>query len=372
MDGEFLPRGRSEESAQKRKRLHDFLDGHGIDALLVSRHENIAWATAGQVDVRIGLPRETGAASLLFTRSGSYYLTTNNEAARLAAEEFGGLDFQPLIQPWYAADPASVARKVAGNGKIGADHPAAGFPVVSMTPLRLALTEWEIERYRWLGENVAKTVTELLSQLKPGMTETAMQALVAEALFARRILPSVLLIATDDRIRTFRHAVSRDGVLQRFCMLNLCARRWGLSVSITRFAHFGAMPSELEEKFAAISRVNASLLHATRAGAISEELFLVAQQAYAAEGFPGEEEMHHQGGATGYWEREWVARPGGTERVLEQQAFAWNPSLQGAKAEDTVILQNGELETLTYTPELPVMKASVNGHTYHSAGVVVI
>lgn len=372
MEGEFLQLGRDEELALKRGRLDGFLDEHGIDALLVSRHENIAWATAGQVDVRIGLPRETGAASLLFTRGGNYYLTTNNEAARLAAEEFASLDFQPLIQPWYAADPASLACKVVGGGKIAADHSATGFPVISMNSLRLALTEWEVVRYRWLGNNVANIVTYILPQLKPGMTEAAMQALVADALLRRRIFPSVLLIATDHRIRAFRHAVSRAGILQRFGMLNLCARRWGLSVSITRFAHFGAMPAELEEKFAAVARVNASLLHATQAGATSDELFLTAQQAYAAEGFPEEEKMHHQGGATGYLEREWVARPGGAEQVLERQAFAWNPSLQGAKAEDTVILQNGKLETLTNTPELPVMKVSVNGRAYHCSGVLVI
>jgi Xaa-Pro dipeptidase len=336
---------------------------------LVLRHENIAWATAGLTDVRIGLPRETGAASLLFTRDGGFYLTTNNEAARLAAEEFASLDYQPMIQPWYAADTAALVRKVVGDGKVAADSFAGGFPVVPMNSLRLDLMESEIERYRWLGRTVSSVVTKSLHQLKPGMTETSIQALIAGALLAENILSSVLLTATDDRIRTYRHAVPRKGVLHRFGMLNLCARRWGMSVSITRFVHFGPMPGELQDKFAAIARVNASLLHATRAGVTSEELFLVAQQAYALEGYAGEEQMHHQGGATGYREREWVARPGGAEQVLPQQAFAWNPSLQGAKTEDTVVLQNGKLETITNTPELPVMEVSLNGCTYSSAGV---
>lgn len=365
----FLQEGRDEEVAQKRRRMCDFLDEHGLDALLVSRHENIAWATAGVTDVRIGLPRETGAASLLFTGGGDFYLTTNNEAARLATEEFPSLDYQPLIQPWYAADPSASVRRVIGDGKIAADSLGTEFPLVPMNSLRLALTESEIDRYRWLGRTVSTVVTRALHQLKPGMTETSIQALVAGALLAEGILPSVLLIAADDRIRAFRHAVSRNGILRRFGMLNLCARRWGMSVSITRFIHFGPMPAELEDKFAAIARVNADLLHATRAGATSEELFCVAQQAYAAEGYAGEEQMHHQGGATGYWEREWIARPGGAEQVLPQQAFAWNPSLQGAKAEDTVVLRNGKIEILTETPELPVMEVSRNGLTYNCAGV---
>jgi antitoxin VapB len=153
-------------------------------------------------------------------------------------------------------------------------------------------------------------------------------------------------------------------------MIGFCAKRWGLTVSITRFVHFGAMPAELEDKFAAAAEVNAWLMEATRMGASSDELFTVAHQAYEAVGYAGEERMHHQGGATGYAEREWVARPGGTERVVAQQALAWNPNLQGAKVEDTVLLQDGLIEMLTGTPELPVITTRLNGTEYHSAGVL--
>ena len=106
-------------------------------------------------------------------------------------------------------------------------------------------------------------------------------------------------------------------------------------------------------------------------GATSAELFRVTQPAYAAEGFTGEERFHHQGGATGYGEREWVATPAGTEVVVNHQAFAWNPSIRGGKAEDTVLLRDDRIEWLTATPELPVIEASVNGAVYPAAGVLV-
>ena len=369
--GYSLPQfDRHEELAQKRQRLQEFLLTHDLDAILVSRLENIAWLTAGLVDVRIGLPRETGPASLLLTRNAAYYLTSNNEALRLVKEEFASLDYEALVYDWYAPDSASLIRKAVGSGKVGADNPGTEFAFVPMSSLRLALTESEVNRYRWLGNTVATVVTEALHELKPGITETEMQAMLAAKLLACGILPSVLLTATDDRVRNFRHAVPRDGVLQRFGMLNLCARRWGLCVSMTRFIHFGSMPAELADKFKAAAAVNASLLHATRVGATAEELFLVAQNAYAAEGFADEEKMHHQGGATGYWEREWVARPGGAERVLVTQAVAWNPSIQGAKVEDTVVLHNGKLETLTATPTLPLLDVHLSGMSYPSAGVL--
>jgi antitoxin VapB len=118
--------------------------------------------------------------------------------------------------------------------------------------------------------------------------------------------------------------------------------------------------------------VNAALLNATRVGETSAELFKLAQLAYAAQGSPGEERFHHQGGATGYGEREWVATPEGADVVVNNQAFAWNPSIHGAKVEDTVILRNGVIENLTATPDLPTLgEAIVEDSAYAAAGVVV-
>jgi antitoxin VapB len=154
-------------------------------------------------------------------------------------------------------------------------------------------------------------------------------------------------------------------------MLNLCARRWGLVVSITRFVHFGVMPTGLSTAFDAAAHIYAELLHATRKGAASSEIFAAAKRAYAAAGAEDEIEQHHQGGPCGYTERDWVVTPCGPERVVEPQAFAYNPSLHGAKTEDTVVLTDGKIEVLTATPELPVLEAHVNGVSYLSAGVLI-
>ena len=359
------------ELAIKQQRVLDFLNREQLDAVLLSKHENIAWITAGQVDVRIGVLRETGAASLLLTKDGAaYYLTTNNEAPRLAAEEFAGLDWQPIVKPWYANDVVASIEQIIPGGQVGTDTPLGSLRNVNLQPLRLELTDGEVERYRWLGRNAADVATEILSRLRPGVTERQMQAMLAEGLMDRSLLPSVYLTATDDRIRKYRHAVPREGVLDRFGMLNFCARRWGLSVSMTRFIYFGAMPAELEEKFAVVAQVNAQLQATTRERQTANELFDVARNAYAAAGYPGEENMHHQGGAAGYLEREWIARPGGLEVCCHTQAFAWNPSLDGAKVEDTILLRNGSLEVITPTSELPIVETVVDDALYTSAGVL--
>lgn len=355
----------------KHQQLVEWLHSQHLAGVLIRRNENVAWLTGGAVELRVLTPCETGVASLLVTAAGKrYYFTTENEAPRLHDEEFGALDFEPVLFPWYADDTVDAAAKLAGR-PLGSDTPGAGLTLVNLYPLRAALSESEIARYRWLGAEVVAATVEALHQVEPGLSEYDLEAISAAGLLRRGILPSVYLYAVDDRILKYKHAVARGNRLKQYGMLNLCARKWGLVISITRFVHFGALPAELAARFKSAAQVNAALLDASRVGATSAELFRVCQAAYTAEGYTGEERFHHQGGPTGYGEREWVATPAGTETVVNNQAFAWNPSIRGGKAEDTVILRDGKIEWLTATPELPVIEATANGTVYPAAGVLV-
>jgi antitoxin VapB len=360
------------ELETKHNQVVDWLRSEDLDGLLLKRNENIAWLTGGAVELRVLTPSETGVASLLVTAEGArYYFTTANEAPRLHDEEFGALDFEPVIFPWYEDDTSDKAIALT-HGQLASDTPIPGCFPAHLYPLRAALQETEIARFRWLGAQTADAVTAVLKQLKPGQTECAMEGQVAEALLSRGIQPSVYLMAADERILNYKHAVARGKKIDKYAMLNLCARKWGLTVSITRFAHFGALPGELEERFHAAAQVNAALLDATRVGAKSSQLFQVAADAYAANGFPTEEQLHHQGGATGYWEREWIATPESKETVVDRQAFAWNPSIRGGKVEDTVLLRDGQIELLTPTPELPALESSANGNSYPASSVLIL
>jgi Xaa-Pro dipeptidase len=356
------------ELAAKYARLAALMDQHGWEAIVLSRHENIAWATAGRVEARVG-PSETAVCSLLLTRAGKrYYIAPSNEAARLAAEEFPGLDYEPALYSWQEGDACDLAHKIAGP-EIASDAAHPGFYPAHLTPLRTPLLPTEVERFRTLGAAVAASTTRVLKSLAPGVTEDEMAARVAADLLAQHITPTVLLMAADERIFRFKHAVPRAGVLKNYGMLNLCARRWGLAISITRFVHFGPMPATLAANFEKAAAINAALQHATRAGATSAALYAVAARAYADAGVPDEINQHHQGGPCGYLERDWVATPAGSQTVDPVQAFAWNPSLQGAKAEDTVVLSDAAIENLTATPDLPVLETVLDGKLYRSAAV---
>src|SRR6185503_2860011 len=193
----------------KHARLVEWMRGEKLGGVLIRRNENVAWITGGGVELRVLTPSETGVASLLVTAEGKrYYFTTENEAPRLHDEEFGALDFEPVLFPWYADDTAAAAAKLAG-GVLGSDTPVPGTRAVNLFALRASLSESEIARYKWLGSGTAAATVESLGQVRPGMSEYDLEAITAANLLKRGILPSVYLYAVDERIYKYKHAVAR-------------------------------------------------------------------------------------------------------------------------------------------------------------------
>jgi len=85
------------------------------------------------------------------------------------------------------------------------------------------------------------------------------------------------------------------------------------------------------------------------------------QRAYGEVGFPGAWEEHHQGGVGGFRSREVLATPGHPLVLEAGMALAWNPSLAGAKVEDTFLLTEEGLLNLTEDPSWPTVAVGGRG-----------
>jgi hypothetical protein len=131
-------------------------------------------------------------------------------------------------------------------------------------------------------------------------------------------------------------------------MVVVCARRGGLIASLTRIVSFGRLAPELRDAQSRLLLVDAAFNAATVAGARVGDVFAAGRRAYAEQGFDaGEWRLHHQGGPTGYEPRDYLATDGSDARVVERQAFAWNPSVPSLKCEDTIVATTALPEVLT-------------------------
>src|SRR6478672_11853714 len=227
--------------------------------------------------------------------------------------------------------------------------------------LRWTMTPPEIARFRALGADAGRAVGDAARAIRPGMTEFEIAGALAQATYASGAAPIVALVAVDARMETRRHPLPTDLRLEHTALLVLCARRHGLVASVSRIVHFGPTPAELRDRVRAAATVDAITIAQTRPGVALNDIFARLQQAYADVGWPGEWRNHHQGGLAGYEPREIVATPHTRETVELGQVYAWNPSVPGARSEDSVLITPAGADVLTVTPDWPLLDLTVEG-----------
>ena len=312
------------------------LDDTKLDAVVLRRPENFAWYTGG-ADNRVDHAQSIGVADIVVTRNGEYVVTNNIEAPRMREEQVPG--WEVVEYRWYDG-PRDLVAKLAGGAAIGADaaDPSEVDVAGLVAPLRYRLDVDAVDGYGMVGADTMAAVDAACAALTPAMSETEAAGAVAAACRGAGLFPSALMVGGAQRIPRHRHPIPAGAPLGARAMVVVCAERGGLYANLTRFVHFEPPDEELSAKLEACQRILARMREATRPGRTLGDVFDDCRTFYAEAGFPDGWRDHHQGGLTGYRSREAIATPGGALTIAAGQAFAWNPSLPGAKAEETFVL----------------------------------
>ena len=323
-----------ESRGEKLRGLMERLD---VGAVLLRRPANFAWYTNG-ADNKVDRSSPVGVASLLVTGDAEYVVADNIEAARMRDEETPGLEVAE--HPWQE-DPSGIVRELAGDVALGADHALGDVRDVSgeVAPLRYALDADAIELYRRAGAETAAAMDEAAGRVGPGMGEGDVAADLLYYCRRRGLAADVVLVAADERIASYRHPIPKERKIERRAMLVVCAQMGGLYVSLTRFVDLDEPDGETRRRGEACAEILRRVREeATRPGRTLADAFADCRRFYAEAGFPEEWRLHHQGGMAGYATREVVATPETGQEIRPGMAFAWNPSITGAKAEETFVL----------------------------------
>jgi Xaa-Pro aminopeptidase len=343
----------------KRERLERSLGARDLDSIWFARPNAFAWLTGGNNVVdREG---DAGVAAVGF--DGEFRAVANNiEADRIAAEELPDLDDVSVERfPWHEASLAEAIADRTEDERAAADIDVPGLEGVDPTELRQPLTERDRERYRELGRETATVLESVCRELEPDDTEREVTSALRVGLAARGIEAPVALAGGSERAQRYRHYTPTEAELGDYALVSVTAERGGLHASCTRAVAFDP-PDWLGERHRAAARVEATALAATREaateGGTAGDVFDSIREAYAAVGHDGEWKRHHQGGAAGFASREWIAMPDYEAPVRSPMAYAWNPTVQGAKSEDTALVTETEIEVLTETDEWPTLAAT--------------
>ena len=346
----LAPDARRAEVAAKLERLRDVLDARGLAGAALSARRNVAWLTAG-ADTHVVEASEGGVVTLLVTTSDVVAITTVNEAPRIRDEELTGLDIEVVAVPWEATGGVAgligsrIAGPVATDAALEAD----------LLPLRSRLSPAEQDRLAAIGLLAAEAMTDAFLEARPGDLESVVAERLAERLAAAGASAPVLLAASDDRISRFRHPVPKPKPIVASLMLVVVAEHGGLHAAVTRMGWLHGRPDDgTLARYRACARIDTALREATVPGRTLADVLAAGVRAYAAEGFADEWRLHHQGGTIAYQPRETVATPDATETIEPGMAFAFNPSITGAKSEETFILRSdGRPDVVTRDPRWP-------------------
>ena len=360
---------RAFEVASKLQQLRAQMAARAVDAVVLNQLPNIAWLTAG-ASTYINLASDTGPSSLLITIDGAYVITDRIEAGRLEQEEaLAALGFGLAVEPWEQQG-TQLSRLIAGK-RIAQDGPGEGINLSSdLQTLRTNLLPQEVERLQHIGSLASAAIAEVMYAVQPGMTEYAIAGLLAQASLARGGHAIVNLVASDERIARYRHPLPTSKAVERYIMVVLCLRHQGLVAAVTRLIHFGSLPDEIAAKALTVARIDARMMLGTRSGKTMGDMYALAKLAYEEEGYPTATEEHHQGGSIAYLPREILARPNETAVIAERQAFAWNPSIRGAKSEDTIVLGPSGPAIITQTPDWPMVSVTIDGQTVQRPAIL--
>ena len=361
-----------DEMCEKERRARELMDAQGLDALAISTTANFAWLTCGGSNY-VGIASETGVATAVITRDAKYIVCNNIEAGRMADEEVSGQGFEFATFMWYEPRNDQIIREIAAGGALGSDVPIEGAKdaAAALDPYRYSLTSEEIERYGRVGRIAGTCLAAAAGELEPGMTEHEIAAIMNCHVFAFGAVPIVTLVAADERIAKYRHPIPTEKKLQKCAMLVVGVKKWGLIVSATRLVHFGPLTDELKRKHDAVTQVDAAFIAGAKPGVNMRDVFKHALNVYKQTGFADEWQLHHQGGPTGYKPRDIKVHAGTDAAVVENQAFAWNPSITGTKSEDTIIAMADGPRVLSSSENWPMIEVEADGVTLQRSDILV-
>jgi Xaa-Pro dipeptidase len=363
------------ETTVKLQRVAQWLEKRGFDAVLLESRPGFAWVTNGR-DNHVPSNTQDGVAAILVTPESRVCVTSEIEAPRMREEELAGTGIEVIAVPWHDRKAATIKliELIAGR-TVAADADPLGLGLrplpADFAELRWTLTDEEVTRYREGAKRLARAMEEACMSLKFGDSEHEIAGLLDYHVRRAGCTPTVTLVAADDRVGRFRHPIPTKKAVEHYAMLVGCAAYKGLISCATRFVCFRPM-TELEDRMQSLAHIDAAVNLSTRPGRTLGELFFILQRAYADQGFDGEWRCHHQGGPTGYMNREAIASPGSDVKVRTAQAFAWNPSIPGAKIEDTILCTADAVEVLTAcSDEWPTIAGRFNEQELARPGILV-
>ena len=334
------------------KRIRVFLKEYNFDGILLGRRDNFTWISQG-ADNHVLSSTENGVAYYVVLPDQICLIADSSDLFRMA-EEQNPLNASLVHVPWYTSMDSFVrmytkGRRFASDTGIGGTTPVTN----QLVKLRMKLNEQEIKRYKEVGRACAQIVEKVCKEARPGDLETDIERRVKTGCLEAGISPDCVLAGSDERLLRYRHPMPAAKPIENSLMVVLGGQKYGLYISLTRMVWFQEVPKEVRKRYEKTAYIFACMQTMMTEGMSYQEYFKKICSLYEEAGYKEEWKKHHQGGPAGYSCREFVVAPETAGQIHTGQAYAWNPTIEGTKCEETTFLYEDSLHNMTDTGKWP-------------------
>ena len=364
--------GRKAEIDGKIAKLRGLMKERSLDGVYISRQQNFAWITAGGCNI-VSRFVDGGCCAILITMTGQYFICANIETLRMKEEEIlEELGFEERSYYWYENKTREILDGLIGpGGKLAADIslPGASDANGFILQFQRVLVDNEIARHIRMGAIFSDVVESFMLTIRPGDTEKEIAGRLSARLWENDLEAVLILIATDERIYKYRHAVPTNKPLEKMINISCNPRYKGMITKISRTMYFGKLPDELREQHRKNLDVENRMIAATKPGVDDVEVFRLAQKLYADHGYPDMWKNHHQGGPQSYTNGFYAVSESNHEVIRENMVYEYNPTITGTKSEDGFLVTKDGPVFITYPIYFPKEVQVIDGVEYVRAGI---
>lgn len=365
--------GRKEEIGEKLARIRNLLEKEGKEGLLLTRHPNFSWITAGGKGF-VANCFDSAAIFVLVTTTGLFAICNVIETPRIREEEcLEQLGFEIISFGWQEDKLfEKVTQCVSSPEKVIADAPGTGFVAApeKIVPLRICFTENEIARWIHLGDVMSGALEEYLLTVIPGMTEYEIAGGISQALWKHNIEQVMHLVSADERSDRYRHALPTDKKLEHNLIVSINGRYKGLITTVSRMVYFGKPEEAFLQQYRDCVDMEMETMAMSVIGADEIEMYNTLRRAYEKRGYPAMFDKHGQGGCQGYWPREYMITPAKHGPVRANTAYCFNPVVDGTKSEDAFLVLSDGPVPITRPVLFPKIEYILGGQKYERPDIL--
>lgn len=356
---------------EKHRRIREFLNAVGADAVLLQDPANIAWFTAGADVSR--LASESCQTSLFITEDARLFATNAVDSAQLFEREVFGLGFQLKQREWFQAHSALIEDLCRGR-KIVSDSGVEGTKGAAkkIHKLCLPLTELEVDRLRTLSRVLVHAVEVTAGHIRTGVTEAAVAGELSHRLLRRTVTPARIQVCADGRNVRYRHWSFGEDPIESYATVSCVARRWGLHVAVSRTVCLNSVPQDLWAAHQKSVLVHATGMFFSRHGQPLKDIWPKVKRIYEKFELASEWQLADQADIMGYRMSEHQLTPASDFELQAPTPIFWHPGVAAAMPGDTVLVQPGGIEVLTRSTVWPELRVQVKGHDVPCAGLLLI